>query len=142
MSQSAAATPHVVSALNARRNALEPSRSAVPRAIRADTTWGVAAALWLISGLWRLFGETEKSTASYMTNSFFITKMGLFLLILLLEIWPMITLVRWRRALKRRSAESVIDQAVARRLALISHVEALLIVLMVIAATAMARGYG
>lgn len=129
-------------AVIARGTALREGSSALRRAFRADTTWGIAAALWLISGLWRLFGETEKSTASYMTNSFFITKMGLFLLILLLEIWPMITLVRWRRALRRRSAESVIDQAVARRLALISHVEALLIVLMVIAATAMARGYG
>ena len=129
-------------AVIARGTALREGSSALRRAFRADTTWGIAAALWLITGLWRLLGETEKSTTYYMRNSLFITKMGLFVLILLLELWPMIMLVRWRRALKRRSAESVIDQGAARRMALISHVEAFLIVLMVIAAAAMARGHG
>ncbi len=129
-------------AVIARGTALREGSSALRRAFRADTTWGIAAALWLSTGLWRLFAETEKTTTYYMGNSLFMAKMGLFLLILLLELWPMITFIRWRRALRRRSAESVVDQGAARRIALISHLQALLIVLMVFVASAMARGLG
>ena len=46
-----------------RGNALrEPvSSGSLRRALRADTLWGVAAGLWLATGLWRLFGATEKT---------------------------------------------------------------------------------
>jgi putative membrane protein len=55
----------------------------------------------------------------------------------------MLTLTRWRRALGRgESAESLMTPAATRRMATISHVEALLVVLMVVAAVSMARGYG
>ena len=123
------------------REALAPG--ALRRAFRADMTWGIAFGLWLVTGLWRLFGETEKSIGYYMTNHAFFAKMGFLLLVLALELWPMITLIRWRVALRRSATpEDVIDVNAARRMAMISHVQALLVVLMVFAAAAMARGYG
>jgi putative membrane protein len=111
------------------------------RAFVADTWWGVAAGIWLITGLWRIFGSTEKSTDYYMSNHFFMAKMGLFVLILVLEIRPMVTLVKWRRAVSKQdfAVENIAD--VANRIALISQVEAILVVLMVFAAVAMARGF-
>lgn len=113
------------------------------RAFRADGVWGISFGLWLVTGLWRLFGETEKSVGYYMTNHVFFMKMGFLVIILALEIWPMITLIRWRAALgKGEAPETVADVAAARRIAIISHVQATLIVLMVFAAAAMARGYG
>ena len=113
------------------------------RAFRADTTWGIAFGLWLITGLWRIFAETEKSVGYYMTNHAFFAKMGFLLIILALEISPMITLIRWRRAIGRgEPPETVADVAAARRIATFSHVQATLVVLMVFAAVAMARGYG
>ena len=113
------------------------------RAFKADALGGIAFGLWLVTGLWRLFGETEKSVGYYMTNHAFYAKMGFLVVILALEIWPMITLIRWRGALRRgEPAESVADVSAARRLAIISHVQATLVVLMVFAAAAMARGYG
>ena len=113
------------------------------RAFRADTTWGIAFGLWLVTGLWRLFGETEKSIGYYMTNHAFFAKMGFLAVILALEVWPMITLIRWRAATARGTPpESVADVARARRIATISHVQATLVALMVFAAAAMARGYG
>ncbi|MNR26901.1 hypothetical protein D3C85_1441430 [compost metagenome] len=63
--------------------------------------------------------------------------MTLFILILLLEIVPMVNLIKWRIALARGSA---IDIRRAKLFARISHVEALLVLLMVVAATGMARG--
>ena len=48
----------------------------------ADNAWGLAALLWLSTGLWRAFGGMEKGTAYYLGNWLFLTKMGLFVLIL------------------------------------------------------------
>jgi len=69
--------------------------------------------------------------------------MGLFLLILLLEAWPMFTLMRWRRNFKAgESAERLMTRGAGRRISTISHFEALLVVAMVFVAVALARGFG
>ena len=123
------------------REVLAPG--ALRRAFRADATWGIAFGLWLVTGLWRLFGETEKTVSYYMTSHAFFAKMGVLAVILALELWPMFTLIRWRRALRNGATpEHAVDVAAARRIATISHVQATLVVLMVFAAAAMARGYG
>jgi putative membrane protein len=112
---------------------------ALRRVFAADGWWGVAALLWVSTGLWRLLAGTEKATAYYMRNPVFWTKMALFAGVLALELWPMVTLIRWRR---RVAAGGVPDTRAGWRLAGISYAEAGLVVLMVLAATAMARGYG
>lgn len=105
----------------------------------ADNVWGLAAALWLVTGLLRAFGGLEKGTAFYLASTLFWTKMGLFALILLLEIWPMTTFLRWRSARRRGAAP---DTSSARGLYLVNHVEMALVVLMVFVAAFMARGFG
>jgi len=131
----------VITRGNALREPVSPG--SLQRAFRADTLWGIAAALWIATGLWRLLGQTEKTTDYYTHNSFFIAKMCLFALIFVLEIQPMLTLIKWRRALRSsaRTAD-IVSPAAARRIAMVSHLQALLLVLMVFAATAMARGFG
>ena len=120
-----------------------PSAGALRRAFRADALWGIAAALWIGTGLWRLLAGTEMTAGYYLANPYFHAKMGFLVLVLALEIWPMVTLMRWRRAAAAGAApEAVLAAGPARRIATISHVEALLVVLMVFAAVAMARGYG
>lgn len=111
------------------------------RAFAADTAWGIAAALWLGTGLWRLIAQTEKTFGYYMHNGAFHAKMGLFLLILILELWPMATLIRWRRAFAR-DATMTVSESQAGRIAAISRAQALLVILMILAANLMARGYG
>ena len=105
----------------------------------ADTLWGLAAVLWISTGLWRLLAGLEKGTGYYLQNHLFLTKMALLALVLLLEIRPMITLIRWRKTVSRGEAP---DTRAAPLLARISFVQAWLIVLMVFAAAAMARGMG
>jgi putative membrane protein len=107
------------------------------RALAADSVWGIAALLWISTGLLRAFGGYEKGTAYYLQSDAFLAKMGLLAAILLLEIWPMATLVgvRVRRA-------TSIDAARARAFARISEMQAVLVVAMVFLATAMARGLG
>jgi putative membrane protein len=128
-----------------RGNALrEPvSTGSLQRALSADAVWGLAAALWLITGLWRLMGETEKTLGYYLHNPLFFTKMALFAVIFALEIWPMVMLIKWRRALQRSTLmKHVVAPATASRIATISHIEALIVVVMVFVAAAMARGVG
>ncbi len=109
------------------------------RLFRADSWWGIAALLWIATGLWRLLGATDKPTAYYLRNPAFHAKMGLLLVVLILELWPMLGLMRWRRSQARGES---IDLAHARAYGTISFVQAGLVVLMVLAATAMARGIG
>ena len=115
-------------------------QGALRRAFAADGWWGVAALLWIGSGLWRLLAGTEKATAYYTHNHVFWAKMGLLVVILILEIWPMLTLIRWRR--RSKSSVAGADSATARAIARISYVQAVLVLAMVAAAVSMARGYG
>lgn len=109
------------------------------RVFYADTWWGIAAILWIGTGLVRAFGGLEKGSHYYVHNYFFQAKMTLLVIILLLEIAPMLALITWRTQVARAAAP---DTHSARTYAIISTVQACLIVLMVLAATAMARGYG
>ncbi|MNF37118.1 hypothetical protein D3C84_180300 [compost metagenome] len=105
--------------------------------LMADNIWGISAVVLLISGGVRAFGGYEKGADYYLHQPLFHLKMTLFVLILLLEIAPMVTLIKWRIALARKMA---IDTGRAKLFARISHIEALLVLLMVVAATGMARG--
>jgi putative membrane protein len=111
----------------------------VRAALAADAWWGLAAILWVGTGLWRLFGSVEKDIAYYMGNHVFWTKMFLFLGVLAMEIRPMLTLSRWRRELARGIPPNTSSAA---RISRLSYGQVGLIVLMVVAATAMARGIG
>jgi putative membrane protein len=107
------------------------------RVLIADNLWGISAVILLITGGMRAFGGYEKGTDYYLHQPLFHLKMTLFVLVLLVELAPMITLIKWRIALARGTA---FDTSRAKLFARISHVEALLLVLIVIAATGMARG--
>ena len=114
-------------------------RDGLRRVFLADGLWGAAAALWIGTGVWRLLGGLEKPTGYYLANHVFLTKMGLLLVILALEVSPMLTLVRWRRLVRLGQP---LDTSSARRMGTISFIQAWLVLLMVLAATAMARGIG
>ncbi|HEV8176512.1 MAG TPA: DUF2214 family protein [Gemmatimonadales bacterium] len=105
----------------------------------ADNFWGLAAALWLGTGLWRLLAGTEKGTSYYLHNHLFLGKMAFFAVILALELWPMITLIGWRRRVARGEQP---DTAAAPLLARVSYAQAVIVIVMVFFAAAMARGYG
>jgi putative membrane protein len=109
------------------------------RVFYADTWWGVAALVWIGTGLVRAFGGLEKGSAYYLHNHLFWGKMTLLLMILILELGPMVTLIRWRTQVARGELP---DTRAAGRFSRISFLQAALVVLMVLAATGMARGYG
>ena len=109
------------------------------RLLAADNVWGIAAVLWIATGLLRAFGGLEQGADFYLHSPLFWTKMALFLVVLLLEIRPMATFIRWRVRLGRGEA---IDTGAARVLYTINHVELAIVVVMVFVASLMARGVG
>lgn len=120
-----------------------PRGEALRQAFAADARWGFAALLWIGTGLWRLLAETEKSVGYYMRNPLFHAKMGLLAAILLLELWPMVTLIRWRVAIRRGADPDVVAAPrAARRIAAVSTVQSVLVVIMIFLAVGMARGFG
>lgn len=124
-----------------RARALRPplDLQALRHVFLADSAWGLAALIWIGTGLWRLLAGTEKATAYYLQNHVFLTKMGLLLLVLILEVRPMMTLIRWRQQVGRGELP---DTRTAPLLSRLSFIQAGLIVLMVFVATAMARAVG
>jgi putative membrane protein len=109
------------------------------RVFAADAWWGVAAAIWISTGLVRVLAGMEKATDYYLRNHVFWGKMTLLLAILVLEVSPIVVLTRWRAQVRRGD---VPDTRLAGPFATISYIQVVLVVLMVLAATAMARGIG
>ena len=105
----------------------------------ADNVWGLAALLWVATGLLRAFAGLEKGSQFYLGSSLFWTKMALFLAVGLLEIWPMATFIGWRAQLRRGETP---DTSRARALYVVSHAEMTLVVAIVFVASFMARGFG
>ncbi|MDB5282499.1 MAG: putative rane protein, partial [Bacteroidota bacterium] len=69
-----------------RANALKKLKdnSGLPEVFKADNFWGLAALLWIVTGVWRAFGGLEKGTAYYVHNTAFLIKMLLFGLVFVL----------------------------------------------------------
>src|SRR5262245_4438797 len=109
------------------------------RLFAADTCWGLAALLWIATGLSRAFGGLEKGAQFYLASPLFWAKMALLGAIILLEIWPMTTFIRWRIAVQRGGAPNIRP---ARALWVVNHVEMVLVIVMVFVASFMARGFG
>jgi len=111
---------------------------ALDRLLLADIFWGVAALLWLVTGLTRAFGRLEKTPDFYLHNGFFWVKMGLFLLVALLEIPAMGTFMGWR--LDKAQAGAKVAGANLGLLVRLNDIETGLVLLIPFVAALMARG--
>ncbi|HEY1611095.1 MAG TPA: DUF2214 family protein [Paraburkholderia sp.] len=111
----------------------------LPAVFSADNGWGISALVLIVTGVMRAFGGYEKGAAYYLHEPLFHLKMGALILILALEVAPMMTLMRWRLACRRGD---VPDLSVAPKYSLIGAIQVLLLVVMVVAASGMARGIG
>lgn len=114
-------------------------RDGLRRVFLADTFWGLAAILWLSTGLLRAFAGFEKGSAFYLGTWLFHLKLGLFVLVFALEVTPMVGLIRWRMALGRGESP---DVRAAHLYRLLSHIEMAIVLVMVFVAAFMARGFG
>jgi putative membrane protein len=109
------------------------------RLLQADALWGVAALLWIATGLLRVFGGLEKQPGFYLRNGFFWIKMALFLLVFALEVRPMLTFAKWRKASARGGSPAASGPGLPALIA-INDAETALVVLIPFIAALMARG--
>jgi putative membrane protein len=108
--------------------------------LRYDSIYGIGAGLVLVVGALRVI-YLEKGPAYYMHSAPFIVKMGCFLIVGLISIYPTLTFVKWNRAFKQGGTPEWSD-ALARKLRIVVHVELSLLALMILCAAMMAKGMG
>ncbi len=110
-----------IDAANARRLAL------------TDAVVGLSAGTLLVVGWLRVF-FFEKGTEYYFHNLAFIAKMGLFVVVALISIYPTLKFLQWRKG----NFDPASVPAVRRAL----HLELVGVVLILLCAAMMARGIG
>lgn len=101
--------------------------------LRADTAWGLAAILWIATGVARVF---VVGPGYYAHNGFFWIKVTLFVTVCAIELVPMTILLRLRAARRRGLEPPPLSRARLRRL---GTIEIALVVLIVFAAAFMVR---
>ena len=107
---------------------------------RADRVYGIAAILLLIFGLLRVF-YFDKGVDYYFSNAFFLIKIGVFVLVGLMSLYPTVIYLRWNAELKQNIAPDLSTRQV-HLLRRIIHTELVGILAVLLCAALMARGLG
>jgi putative membrane protein len=105
-----------------------------------DRWYGLFAVMVLVVGFMRVY-YFEKGSAYYYANAFFHAKLGLFIVIGLLSIYPTVRFIRWRRQTPAGQGPAV-TAGEYRTLRALLGLELVLVVGMVLCAALMARGFG
>ena len=106
----------------------------------ADAAIGVSAAVVLVVGFLRVF-YFEKGSAYYFHSAPFLSKIGLFVLIALLSIYPTVEFLSWSKVL-RQGQVPVVSAGKLRTIRRIIHWELAGVVVLLLCAALMARGAG
>ena len=132
----------VVAALAVEVALFKPPLSALQarRLQRTDLIFGVAATAVLVVGLLRVT-YFEKGAAYYWHDSYFLIKFTAFILAGLVSIYPTATFLSWKRALKAGEAPQLAPER-TRRVRLCLMLELTAIVIILLCAALMARGFG
>ena len=107
---------------------------------RIDIAFGVLAGLILLVGFGRVYFGL-KGPDTYWSNILFHAKLGAFLLVGVLSIWPTVQFIRWRAAI-RRDAAFIPPPAEVEKARRFIHLELVVFFLIPVFAALMARGYG
>jgi putative membrane protein len=110
------------------------------RLLRTDIVFGAAAAAVLIAGLLRV-AYFEKGAAYYWHDAFFLVKFGAFLVAALISTYPTVTFLSWRSSLQSGTVPQI-AAARTQRVRLCLMLELTAIVVILLCAAFMARGFG
>ncbi|WP_152226447.1 DUF2214 family protein [Pseudomonas sp. SCB32] len=115
---------------------LERARSLIV----VDIAYGACAGVVLLTGAARVLWFA-KGAEYYLHNSLFHAKIGLFVLVALLSILPTMTFLNWRNDLKAGRVPQVSTRQ-SRLVTMTIRLELLVLLILPLLATLMARGYG
>lgn len=107
---------------------------------RVDLAYGISAGLVVLVGLLRVF-FFEKGANFYTHNPMFWIKMGLFVIIGLLSIYPTLRFIKWNSFISAGQAPEIPEDEF-KRIRFLLSLELVGLVLILFAAPAMARGIG
>jgi len=107
---------------------------------RTDNIFGAAAGAVLVVGMLRV-AYFEKGSAYYWHDTFFIAKFTAFLIAALISIYPTVVFLGWSRDLKAGNAPEISRERV-RSVRLCLMLELTLILVILLCAALMARGFG
>jgi len=110
------------------------------RLVGTDAIFGAAATVVLIVGLLRV-GFFEKGPAYYWHDLFFLIKFGAFVVAGLISIYPTVTFLSWRKAIRAGAVPEVSAER-TRRVRMCLMLELTAIVVILGCAALMARGAG
>ncbi len=116
------------------------STAAALKVGRIDIAFGVLAGLILIVGFGRVYFGL-KGPDYYWANAFFHTKLGAFLLVGILSVWPTLRFIKWRVAIGRDPA-FVPPSGEVEKIRRIIHLELVVFFSIPVFAALMARGTG
>jgi putative membrane protein len=118
----------------------DPGRRAATAMVITDIVYGIAALALLVSGILRVlyFGQ---GSSFYTENPLFWWKVGLYLSVGALSLYPTVTYILWAIPLRKGELPKV-SEALATRLGWIINVELVGFALVPLLATLMARGVG
>jgi putative membrane protein len=111
----------------------------VERLAKVDRVYGIAAIMVLATGVARTVWGV-KGTSWYWTNPLLHVKLTLFIIVGVISIFPTLTYVRWRKAL--RATGALPAEADIRKTRKLVMVQAHLIALIPLVAVFLARGFG
>ncbi|MCA6079070.1 DUF2214 family protein [Fulvivirga sedimenti] len=107
---------------------------------RADTLYGIAALLVLLTGFVRVY-YYGKGSEYYFGNAVFLTKLSLFIVVGLLSIYPTVAFLRWRKLDKPEEGIKLPDKEY-RKIRHFILLEVILVLTLPLLAALMARGIG
>jgi putative membrane protein len=105
-----------------------------------DRWYGIFAGIVLVVGFLRVY-YFEKGKDFYMANPFFHAKLTLFVLVGLLSIYPTIRFIKWRLQTSQGLAPVVPEQEY-KRIMIALRLQIVLLLVMALCASLMARGIG
>lgn len=105
-----------------------------------DLAYGASAGVVLLTGIARTLWFA-KGLDYYLHNAAFHALVGLFVLVALLSIYPTLTFLNWRNALKAGQAPQV-GEAQGQRVTLVIRIELLAMLILPLLASLMAHGIG
>lgn len=119
---------------------IDPDRGEAISMVVTDVVYGLAALALLVSGILRVlyFGQ---GTGFYTQNPLFWWKVGVFLSVGALSLYPTVTYIRWAIPLRKGELPKV-NSSLVSRLGLIINIELVGFAAIPFIATLMARGVG
>ena len=112
----------------------------IQRLARTDMFYGMAAGIVFLTGLLR-FAYFGKGIHFYLGNPLFYIKVGMFLLVALISVYPTMRFLAWRKMLKQGDLPALDPYTVAR-LRIVIRLELGLLIVIPLLAVLMARGIG